>query len=184
MSSNLINSSWGLAPAIELEGFYLGKSSFTGHDINNNTTRLPEHDFLVNYPMTSGVFLANAILNLTPSQTRYHPYIAAGIGGAVLSIAHATATQTSPAEPGINHYNSNPNDTAATFAAQGKAGLSFDLTQHISLFAEYRGVYLANTSYSFGSTAYVGHPATSNWRVELGSQYYNTGVLGLRCLIA
>lgn len=44
---NAFNSLSGITPAVELEGYYLGKSRFTGHDLNNDTTRLPEHDFLV-----------------------------------------------------------------------------------------------------------------------------------------
>ena len=88
--STLFNP-WSLAPAIELEGYYLGGNSFTAA-LNNNTTRLPEHNFHVKYPMSTGVFLANAILNITPEQSRYHPYIGAGIGAAVISISNASAT--------------------------------------------------------------------------------------------
>jgi opacity protein-like surface antigen len=183
MPPTLFHVPWSFSPAAELEGYYLGKSSFRGHEVNNDTDRLDEHDFVVKYPMSAGIFLANAVLNFNPPQCRVHPYIAAGIGGAVISISRATAIQVAPAEPGINHYNSNSSDPEATFAAQGKAGLSFDLNQNFSLFAEYRGLYIAATNYSFGSTVYPGHPVTSNWRVELDSQYYNTGVVGLRCAI-
>lgn len=182
-ASNLFSSSWSLAPAVELEGYSVGKSSLTTDDINNETTRLIEHDFVVKYPMSTGVFLTNAVLNFNLNQSRYHPYLGAGIGAAVISISNAIATQVAPAEPGLNHYNSNASDTDATFAAQGKAGLNFDLNNNLSLFAEYRGLYLANSNYSFGSTVYPGHPATSNWQVEMGSQYYNMGAIGLHYTI-
>lgn len=45
ISLNLFNSLSGITPAVELEGYYVGKSTFTGHDINNETASLPEHDF-------------------------------------------------------------------------------------------------------------------------------------------
>lgn len=35
---NLFTPLSGLAPATELEGYYLGKSTLTGHDFNSNTT--------------------------------------------------------------------------------------------------------------------------------------------------
>lgn len=183
ISSNLFNSQLSLAPAVELEGYYLGNSSYTGHDINNDTSRLLEHDFLVKYPMNAGVFLANAILNFNPVQSRIHPYIGAGIGAAVLSISNATSTQVLPSEPDVNHYNSNASNTAATFAAQGKVGLNFEVSNNISIFAEYRGLYLADSNYTFGSTVYPTHAQTSSWQVLMGSQYFNMGAIGVHYTI-
>lgn len=179
--TSLFGSS-ALLPAAELEGYYLGKSSFTTHDINNNTERLPEHDFLVNYPMKSGVFLVNAVLAVK-TQSRIQPYIGAGIGGAVLSISNASSEQVAPPEVGVNHYSAHTSDSDATFAAQGKVGLNFNLTPNVDLFAEYRGLYLASSSYTFGSTVAPGHAATSSWQVEMGSQYYNTGAVGIRYIV-
>ncbi|CDZ76074.1 hypothetical protein BN59_00338 [Legionella massiliensis] len=179
MSSNLFNSQWNLAPAFELEGYYLGKDSLTGHDINNDTARLPEHDFLVKYPTTTGVFLVNAVLNLNSADSRFHPYIGGGIGGAVQSVSRAKAIQVSPPEIGVNHYNSRTSSTDSAFAAQGKVGLGFDLNKNFSVFAEYRGLYIADTSYVFGSTVYPGHAPTSSWQVEMDSKYYNLGAVGI-----
>lgn len=183
IAPNLFDSQWSLTPALEFEGYYLGQSSFTGHDINNETTRLTEHDFLVDYPTSAGIFLINAALTFNSNPSKLHPYIGGGIGAAVQSISRANATQTSPAEPGINHYNSNSSGTDSAFAAQGKIGLSYDLTEKFSVFAEYRGLYIADTSYSFGSTVFPGHPETSNWQVTLDSQYYSLGAAGIRYII-
>lgn len=180
---NWFSSSWSLTPAVELEGYYLGKDNFTGHDINNETVRLPEHDFLVNYPMHAGVFLGNAILNFNPSQSIWHPYVGAGIGAAVVSISSASALQVSPPEVGVNHFNSNTRDKESTFAGQIKAGLNFDVSKNASIFVEYRGLYLADTDYTFGSTVYPGHAPTSSWRVNLDSQYYNMGAIGVHYTI-
>ncbi len=181
ISLNLFNSLSGITPAVELEGYYVGKSTFTGHDINNETASLPEHDFLVSYPLNTAVFLANAVANFDLSNVnRVHPYVGAGIGAAVLSISGADSTQVAPPEGGVNHYNGNPSDKDATFAAQVKAGLNFDVTSNVNIFAEYRWLYVSNSDYRFGSTVYPAHVPTSPWLVELGSQSYNMGAAGIR----
>lgn len=177
--SDIMLSSFGLSPAVELEGYYLSKSSFTGQDLTNDTVF--EHDFLTTYPTSAGVFLANAVGNLNLANApRVHPYVGAGIGAAVLSIRGADALQTSPLEAGINHFNSNPNNSDAVFAGQIKAGLSYDFNENFSIFGEYRYLYLANSSFTFGSTVYATHQTTTNWSVEFASQNYNLGAVGLR----
>jgi len=179
--SSFAISQWSLRPAAELEGYYIGRNTLTAGDLVNPTARLPEHDFLVNYPMSAGVGLINAVASFNHANfARWHPYVAGGIGAAVVSIVHASSTQLSPSEPGINHYNANSTNTGTAFAAQAKAGLSFDLTPHLSVFGEYRYLYLAETNYVFGSTVYGAHVATSSWNVSIGSQFYNMGVGGIR----
>lgn len=166
--------------AAELEGYYIGGARLTGHDLSSDTTRLAEHDFLVNYPLNTGVFLVNAVFNANSSLFgMFRPYVGAGLGAAVVSISGASAIQVSPAEPGINHYNANPNDASVAFAAQPKIGVRVDLNPHASVFAEYRFLYLSQTSYTFGSTVALGHAATSPWSVNVGSQYYNMGTVGM-----
>ncbi len=179
-----LSTQWSLSPAVELEGYYLGQSSFTGQDLNNNTARLVEHDFLVNYPLSSGAFLTNAVLNFNPTQyNRLHPYIAGGIGAAILAITNANSTQVAPAEVDVNHYNANSSDKDATFATQVKVGLNFDLMEHVNIFAEYRGLYLAASHFTFGSTVYPTHAETSNWMVNFNGQFYNMGAAGVRLSI-
>ena len=122
-----------------MEGYYLGGVTIKGDDINNDTDRLAEHDFFVSYPMRTGVYLVNAVLNINNSDfSKFNSYIGVGIGSAVVSIYNANSTQTSPYEPGVNHYNSDPNDTTVTFAAQPKIGLRWNFNQNTSMFAEYR----------------------------------------------
>lgn len=173
-------STWGLSPAVELEGYYLSKRTFKAHDVNNNTDRLPEHDFAVNYPTNTGVFLGNAVLNLNFPCSRFHPYVGLGIGSALTKVSHATATQVSPPEVGVNHFNSRSTDKSPTFAGQAKLGLNVDVCNSVSLFVEYRYLYLASTSYEFGSTVYANHVATSNWKVKMDPRHYNIGTLGLQ----
>lgn len=174
-------SSWAIAPAVEWEGFYLRKDSFKAHDVSNDTERLDEHDFFVTYPTRTGVFLANAVLNLNfACYSRLHPYIGAGIGAAVISITDANAAQVSPPEPGINHFNSNPSDRDTTLAVQTKIGVSFDICKKLSAFAEYRWLYLSDSHFVFGSTVFPGHPETSPWFVNFDNQHYNMGTIGVQ----
>lgn len=173
------NSLWALGPAIELEGFYLGKRTFTG-DLTNDTSRLPEHDFAVSFPMKRSVFLTNFVVNFDNPCYLFHPYVGVGLGGAIVKISGADGMQVSPPEEGINHYNANTSDRTSTFAGQVKAGVSYDINQYFSLFAEYRWLYLANTQFAFGSTVYPSHVATSNWQVKMDAQHYNIGTVGIR----
>ena len=176
-----MGSTWTFAPATELEGYYLGGSTLRSDDLNNGTTRLVEHDFHVTYPMNTGVFLVNAILNANHSDwASIHPYLGIGVGTAVIAISGAQSTQKTPSEPGINHYNSGTSDTSTAFAAQPKIGLNFNVGQNTNMFVEYRFLYLSATNYSFGSTVYPTHVATSNWDVKVGSQYYNMGTIGIQ----
>ena len=178
---NYIGSSWTFSPATELEGYYIGGTTIQGDDINNATARLVEHDFRVTYPLQTGVVLVNAVLNANTSATsKFHPYVGVGVGAAVITIAGAVSTQIAPPESGINHYNSDPNDTTTTFAAQPKIGISYDLSNNTSIFAEYRFLYLAASNYTFGSTSYPTHVATTNWDVKIGSQFYNMGSVGVQ----
>ncbi len=170
---------WVIKPAVEFEGYYFGLTQ-RGEDIDNNTVRLNEHDFRVTYPMDNGVLLANGVLNFDNADFgSIHPYVGGGIGAAIVSISGADSTQTTPAEP-YNHYNSNPNADDWTFAAQAKAGFNFSVSQQVSLFAEYRFLYVSPTDFTFGSTQYPAHVQTTNWTVNLDSMYYNMGTVGIR----
>ena len=170
---------WTISPAVEFEGYYFGLTQ-RGEDIDNNTDRLDEHDFRVIYPMDNGVLLANGVLNFDKVFGSVRPYVGAGIGGAIVSISNADSTQTTPAEPNINHYNSDTSATDWTFAAQVKAGFNFELSQQVSLFAEYRFLFLSPTDFTFGSTQYATHARTTSWTINLDNMYYNMGTVGLR----
>jgi opacity protein-like surface antigen len=180
----LLNSSshWTLAPAVELEGYAMNQRSFKG-TLNNITDRDTEHDFRVSYPMRKTVFLANAVLNFNNDQSSIHPYVGFGIGNAIVRISDAssTATEIIPRlEDGTNHYNANTSDTNSTFAAQLKLGLNYDISKCISLFAEYRFLYLASSHFVLGSTVSPGHPASSSWHVKLDAQRHHLGDVGIR----
>lgn len=172
-------SQLAIAPAIELEGYAIGNSTLHG-EVFNETDRLPEHDFVVSYPVKRSVFLVNAVLNFNIHCVLFHPYIAAGFGSAILRISGADSIQIDPPELDINHYNANTSDTVTTFAGQIKVGLSYDINDYVNIFAEYRGLYLSTSHFIFGSTVYSTHSPTSSWQVALHPQFSNMGDVGIR----
>lgn len=174
---DLGDSKWALKPALELEGIYLGK-----HSPQGTMPVIPRAlgTQYVTIPMTAGVFLANAVFSLqTPYSSKVFPYIGAGAGVAVVSIKDSDSAN--PSEPGINHFNSDPNASDSALALQFKAGIKGEITKNLSLFAEYRYLSIYSTSYNFGSTDYPGvHFPTKRWHVNLGRQNYNLFVAGLQ----
>ncbi|MCS5707914.1 outer membrane beta-barrel protein [Candidatus Berkiella cookevillensis] len=174
------SSQWALGVAAELEGYFMNKRSFSGTLVNNNTVRLPEHDFMVSYPMKKSVFLVNAVLSFKKANLPIHPYIGFGIGNAITKISDAYAMQINPPEADVNHYNTSISDTKSTFAGQLKLGLNYDINKYLSLFGEYRWLYLASTDFLFGSTLFLNHVETSSWQVKLDAQKYNLGSVGIR----
>lgn len=170
------NSQWSLTPTAELEGFYMGQSSFD-EILFNDTLRSEEIEFDVTLPIKRTVLLTNAILNFNHLRYPVHAFVGLGIGGAIVNIADATAF--SPPETN-NHFNSNPSDTDTTFAGQIKLGLSYDINHMTQIFAEYRWVYIANTNFTLGSAVAPGHATTSSWSIELDPQQYNLGSVGIR----
>ncbi|HEV8061632.1 MAG TPA: outer membrane beta-barrel protein [Gemmataceae bacterium] len=173
-----LGTGWALLPALEYEAYYLGDTQ-NGYLINP-TPRLDEHDFLVSLPTDTGVFLANAVVSLNSPVRNIYPYIGAGVGSAVMSIHGANSAQLAPPEPGINHFNSDPNASSWAFATQGKAGVRFALSDHWNLFGEYRYLYIGSTEYVFGSTQYPTHIPTTPWNMHLGGISQNVAVLGLQ----
>lgn len=172
-----LGSNWSLRPAAEIEGVYIGKHSPTGE-----MPVMPR--FLgmqyVTVPTTAGVFLANAVFTFeTPYSKRVLPYLGVGAGMAFVSIKGADSAN--PSEPGINHFNSDPDASDSAFAMQIKAGLKGEIAKNLTLFAEYRHLSINATRYTFGATDYPGlHLPTHTWQVDMGRQRYNLFVAGLR----
>lgn len=180
---NFGESDWALRPAAEIEGYYLG-SDLSAQLNSPNTPGVPNHWFSNTLPQKAGVFLANAVLSLkTPYSDAVFPYIGGGVGGAILSLDGATSEQINPPEPGLNHFNSNPNASSSAFAATAKVGLRGEVYERLSLFIEYRYLFIDASSYTFGSTIGAGtpfpnHSPTSDWGTKVGSQNFNMGVAG------
>ena len=170
-------SQWAVKPAAELEGIYIGKHSPTGE------MPVRPHALGMQYvtvPMTAGLLMANAVFTIrTPYSDTILPYVGAGAGAAFLSIKGSDSAN--PSEPGINHFNSDPDASATAFAMQLKLGIKAKVQKNLHLFTEYRYLSIDSTSYTFGATDYPGlHLPTADWRVNMGRQKYNLFVAGLQ----
>lgn len=174
------NMCFPLTPVIEFEGYYMNGISLNGHTFNDVPERLPEHDFDLNFPLKTKVFLINAVFNSHCAVfERFTPYLGVGFGSALGSISNATSLQVGPPEVGVNHYNGDPNSKSVTFAGQFKAGFGFDICTQLKAFAEYRYLYLGESKYTFGSTMAAGHAPTTTWIVKMDPTHYNMGIIGL-----
>lgn len=171
------NSSF--APAFEFEALFY-RRTHKAHLINI-TDNLPEHDFLVTFPTKVGIYLASGVLAWNNCCFSYFtPYVGAGIGAANIHIRKADSLQVDPPEPGVNHFNSDRNDSAWAFAAQAKVGLRCRIFERCHLFAEYRYIYVDSSRYKFGATILPEHVPTTTWDVEMKRLYHNAYVIGLQ----
>lgn len=170
---------WSLVPAVELEGYYMGVTE--KGDVTNAT--IAEHDFRNTLPMHTWVIMADTVWALKIPQWDAIPYIGVGIGTADISISGANSLQTSPSEPGVNHFNSNTKSSRWAFAAQGRGGIRLVIDCHWRVFAEYRYLYITATNYTFGQTIYPTHVPTTNWGVGIGGMSNNMGALGIEYTI-
>lgn len=175
-------SCWALAPAIEAEAFWYSTHR-RGHLFNQtDTDRLPEHDFVNSFRISSGVYLANLVFSLKNDWWcgKLTPYVGAGVGATRLSLHGAKSIQVRPVERGINHFNSRTDDSSWAFAAQIKTGLRYDICERFHLFGEYRYLYVDSSNYIFGSTVYPEHAHTTPWNVKIKSIHYNAFALGVQ----
>ena len=168
-------SGWNVGIAAEIEGLYLGAEPKGVLDIDPQALGTQ----YVTLPLSVGAVLVNAVFNLqTPYSEAIRPY--AGVGAGYGAVFINGSNSTNPSEPGINHFNSEPDASSGGLALQAKIGIRADVTSNWSVFTEYRHVYVASTDYTFGRTDYPGeHLPTTKWSVDLGQQNYNLWVSGL-----
>jgi opacity protein-like surface antigen len=190
-------SSLAITPMFELEGFYLG-TSLSGDLVNpilepavlraegtvSVTHSIPAntHRFNDSYRLNTGVLLINSVFDFNNQLTKqFVPYWGGGLGFSFNTLSQADSHQISPYnEEDINHFNSSNQTTTTVLSAQTKVGLHTEITNNLSIFAEYRYLYISPTSYTFGNTYYPGHhPDTSKWNVTLSSMNFQTGVFGI-----
>ena len=167
-----------MLPAFELEGFYLANGTRTA-SVQAPSVRLPNHAFQDTLPTDTAVFLANMVVSFPTSYPGWTPYVGLGIGAANVSINGADSLQTGPPEPGVNHFNSNPDANAWTFAGLVKAGVRVALGGNAYVFGEYRYLYVGSTEQTFGSTVFPGHAETSPWTVNLGGTSFQLATAGI-----
>ncbi len=169
---------WTISPTAEFEAFWFSRR-LTGHLFNRtDTDRLPEHDFLDTFHMTEGVYLANLILSVN-NTWGLAPYVGGGVGPTRIALHNADSLQVEPPEAGINHFNSDRNDSTWTWAAQVKAGLRYSYCR-FHIFGEYRFLYADTSHFIFGSTVYPTHAHTTPWNVKIKSIKNNAFAFGVQ----
>jgi opacity protein-like surface antigen len=167
----------GLLPALEIEGLYLAGTQRAR--LNNPTLRLSEHTFDDTFPMDNAVLLANVVLSFRTSYQSVTPYFGGGIGAARISIKGADSAAIAPPESGINHFNSGPDSSSWTFAAQAKAGVRIAIGNHGFLFGEYRYLFVDATDHAFGPAVYSTHVPTTDWTVGFSGMSHHLAVGGI-----
>ncbi len=165
-------------PAFEIEGFYLDTGTRRA-TLENPSNRIPEHTFDDSLPTNSSVFLVNLVLSSSTSFHGLTPYVGGGIGGARVNIDGARSFQINPAEGDINHFNSGPDSSVWTFAAQIKAGARVALGSNAYLFGEYRYLYVGSTDQIFGPTVDDSHVPTTAWTVRIDDMSQHLGTVGI-----
>lgn len=170
-------SGWALKPAVELEGIYIGEYAPVGEMPVHPTALGTQY---VTVPSRVSLGMANAVFTFdTPYSDRVSPYLGFGVGAALVSIKGSDSAN--PMEPGINHFNSDPDESDTAFAMQMKVGLRARVSKNLHLFTEYRYLMIENTRYTFGATDYPDrHLPTDAWQVDMGHQEYNLFVVGLQ----
>ncbi|CAB4243022.1 conserved protein of unknown function [Methylacidimicrobium sp. AP8] len=158
--------SYWLQPAAQFEAFYLGQATERGTLTGGvaGTPAIAPYQFGSNLNM--GVFLVDGVAKfVTP--IGLVPYIGGGIGGAYLA-----SSGTSFTGPTGNLLTTGGYEQGA-FAGQGLVGLQYNISEHWSIFAEYKILYIKETQFSYlmtsGNTMLIKYP-----------EYYNIAIAGLR----
>ncbi len=168
-----------LLPALEIEGLFLARGQQRA-TLENPTNRALERAFENTFPTRTTVALANAVVGFRTPYQGVTPYLGVGMGAAYVSIDGASSTQIQPLESGINHFNSNANSSAWTFAAQAKAGVRLALgNSGAFLFGEYRYLYVGSVDQIFGNTVNSAHVPTSPWTVTFDDTSYHLATGGI-----
>lgn len=169
------SSEWGVGIAAEVEGLYLTAEPKGVLDIDPYLLGTQ----YVSLPLNVGALLVNAVFTVrTPYSEFVTPYVGVGAGYGAVFIDGSNSTN--PSEPGINHFNSEPDASSGGLALQAKIGVRAGISSSWSVFTEFRHIYIGSTEYTFGDTDYPGeHLPTTKWNVDLGEQNYNLWVSGV-----
>jgi len=172
---DISTSGWSIGMAAEIEGLYLTAEPEGVLDI---------HPYFlgtqyVSLPLNVGAMLTNAVFNIrTPFSEAVKLYIGVGAGYGAVFVDGSNSTN--PSEPGINHFNSEPDASSGGLALQAKIGVRAKISSNWSVFTEFRHIYIGSTDFTFGETAYPArHLPTSKWNVDLGEQNYRLWVSGV-----
>jgi opacity protein-like surface antigen len=172
---DISTSGWSIGMAAEVEGLYLTAEPEGVLDIDPYFLGTQ----YVSLPLNVGAILVNAVFNIrTPFSEAVTLY--GGVGAGYGAVFVGGSNSTNPSEPGINHFNSEPDASSGGLALQAKIGVRAKMSSNWSVFTEFRHIFIGSTDFTFGETDYPGqHLPTTKWNVDLGEQNYNLWVAGL-----
>ncbi|MDD2676787.1 MAG: hypothetical protein PHP75_04895 [Methylacidiphilaceae bacterium] len=158
--------SYWLQPAAQFEAFYLGQATESGSLTGGVVGKPGISAYQFGSNLNMGLFLVDGVAKfVTP--IGLVPYIGGGVGGAYLA-----SSGTSFGPGGVDLFTTGSYAQGA-FAGQGLVGLQYNLSEHWSLFAEYKILYIKETQFSYlmtsGNTMLIKYP-----------EYYNIAIAGLR----
>ena len=131
-----IGGDFRLQPAVEGEAFYLGTKT-------SNSTSFEGENLSYKGTMDDAAFMVNGLVRLKTG-TLFTPYVGAGIGFEYLNMSKVTLSSGPESFP-----LSDSNDVC--FAMQAIAGFDIALTQHWTLFTEYKYITAFNPNFDGGS---------------------------------
>ena len=146
--------------------------------MDSPTDRLDEHTFDNTFSIHNSVFLASMVLSFPTLHPGMTPYIGGGIGGARVSVDGANSLQTNPMEAGINHFNSNPDSSVWTFAAQAKAGVRVALGRNAYAFGSI-AICTSAPAIRFSGRPDPTHAPTTAWTVRFDDTSYHLATAGI-----
>lgn len=131
----------------------------------------------------------NAAVNFTLSydlSTKISVNGAVGLGFAAVSFKDAESWQVSPASANsdyemsggspVNHFNSQPDASANLMISKFRLGTKIKLSKNIAIQIDACGIYQGKGDFNFGSTKYIDHAPTDNWKYSIngGTSYQLT----------
>ncbi|TFE70610.1 hypothetical protein [Methylacidiphilum caldifontis] len=168
LGDNLAGKGWYLMPAAEFDGFYIGNSQsgsgFTG--FATSPTTIAASSTNTGMQLNMGIMTINGLLKLV-TPWKFVPYIGMGVGGYYLS---ASNISQSVAGRGIVNGAST---TDGGFVFTPIAGSEYYLTKELSVFVEFKFLYMNNPILNYGT-------ALGNESMHFGQMLNYIGVLGAK----
>ncbi|WP_244229053.1 hypothetical protein [Candidatus Methylacidiphilum fumarolicum] len=168
LGDNLAGKGWYLMPAAEFDGFYIGNSQsgsgFTGFATGPMTIAAASTN--TGMQLNMGIMTINGLLKLV-TPWKLVPYIGMGVGGYYLS---ASNISQSVAGHGIVNGAST---TDGGFVFTPIAGAEYYFTRELSLFVEFKFLYMNNPVLNYGTSL-------GNESMHFGNMLNYIGVLGAK----
>ncbi len=167
LGDNLAGKGWYLMPAAEFDGFYIGNSqSGTGVTGFGHAGVFTGFGTNTGMQLNMGILTINGLLKLV-TPWKLVPYIGMGVGGYYLSASNISQSI-------LGHGIVNGASTSdGGFVFTPIAGTEYYFTRELSLFVEFKFLYMNNPILNYGT-------AVGNESMHFGNMLNYIGVLGAK----